>query len=82
MSHLLLHVVQRVWRVNGEADKDDVRVGVGERAETVIIFLTSGIPKSQLYMLIVDLNICNVVLKDRGDINLYIISTKNRVVIV
>ena len=27
-SYLLLHVIQRVGRVNGEADEDDVAVGV------------------------------------------------------
>lgn len=27
-AYLLLYVVERVGRVNGEADKDDMRVGV------------------------------------------------------
>lgn len=45
-------------------------VGVRERAETVIIFLTSRIPKSELDMLSVDLNIGDVVLEDSGDVDL------------
>jgi hypothetical protein len=41
---LLLDVVERVGGVNGEADQNDVGVGVGKRSETVVIFLTSRIP--------------------------------------
>jgi hypothetical protein len=43
-AYLLLHVVERVGRVNGEADEDNVRVGVGERSESVVVFLAGGIP--------------------------------------
>jgi hypothetical protein len=43
-SYLLLHVVERVRRIDGEADQDDVRVRVGKRSEAVVIFLTSSIP--------------------------------------
>lgn len=41
---LLLDVVERIGRVNGEADEDNMRVGVRKRAETVVILLTGGIP--------------------------------------
>lgn len=44
MTYLLKDVVQRIRRVDGEADQDDVRVRVRERSETVIIFLASRIP--------------------------------------
>ena len=40
IADLLLDVVKRVGAVDGEADKDDMRVRVGERAETVVILLT------------------------------------------
>lgn len=43
-THLLLNVIKRVRRVHGEANEDDVGVGVTERAKTVIIFLTCRIP--------------------------------------
>jgi hypothetical protein len=43
-TDLLLDVVKRIRRIDGEADQDNVRVGVRERAETVVIFLASRIP--------------------------------------
>ena len=70
VSYLLLDVVKRIGRVDGEADEDNVRVGVGERAETVVIFLASGIPKGKLYVLAVHLDIGDIVLKDGGDVDL------------
>ena len=45
---LLRDVLERVWGVYGEAHEDDVGVGVGERAETVVVLLTSGIPQRKL----------------------------------
>ena len=36
-THLLLNVIQRIGRVDREADEDDVRVGVRERAEAVVV---------------------------------------------
>jgi hypothetical protein len=47
-----------------------VRVGVGERAETVVIFLASGIPEGELDVLAVNLDVGDVVLEDSGDIDL------------
>ena len=70
MTYLLLHVVERLRRVDSEANQDDVRVRVRERAETVIILLPSRIPESELDMLAVDLDIGDVVLEDGGDIDL------------
>jgi hypothetical protein len=43
-AYLLLDVVKRVGRIDGETDEDNVRVGVRERSKTVIVLLTSGIP--------------------------------------
>ena len=70
-SYLLLDVVKRIGRVDGEADEDNVRVGVGERAETVVIFLASGIPKGELDVLAVNLYIGDVVLEDGRDVDLH-----------
>lgn len=67
---LLKNVVQRVRRVDSEANQDDVRVGVGEGSETVIIFLSSRIPQGQLDVLVVDLDIGDVVLEDGRDVDL------------
>ena len=70
MTYLLLDVVERVGGVDGEANQDNVRIGVGKRSETVIIFLTGGIPKSQLDVLAIDLDVGNVVLENSGDVHL------------
>lgn len=43
-AYLLLNVVERVGRVDGKANEDNVGVGVGERAETIVILLTGRIP--------------------------------------
>jgi hypothetical protein len=47
-----------------------MRVGIGKRAEAVIIFLTRSIPKGQLNVFAIDLDIGDVILKDSGDIYL------------
>lgn len=70
LRYLLLHVVEGVGGVDGEADEDYVGVWVGERTETVVILLASRIPKSQLDVLSIDLNIGNIVLEDGWDVDL------------
>ena len=70
MTHLLLYVVERIGRVDGKADEDNVGVGVGERAETVVILLAGGIPEGELDVLAIDLDIGDVVLEDSGDVDL------------
>lgn len=70
MTHLLTDVVQRIRRVDGEADQDDVRVRVGQRAQTVVVLLTGRIPQRKLDMLAIDLDIGDVVLEDGGNVDL------------
>lgn len=70
-AYLLLDVVERVGRVDGEADEDDVRVGVRERAQTVVVLLACGIPEGELDVLAVDLYVGNVVLEDSGHVDLH-----------
>jgi len=48
-----------------------VRIRVTQRAETIIIFLASGIPQSQLNVLAVDFDVGNIVLKNGRDVHLY-----------
>lgn len=43
-THLLLDVIKGIWGVNSETDENDVRVGVAEGSETVIVLLASCIP--------------------------------------
>ena len=69
-AHLLLHVIKRIGAVNGETDKDDMRVRVTEWAEAIVIFLASSIPKSKFDALAINFDIRYVVLKDGRDINL------------
>jgi len=41
---LVRDVLEAVWVVDGEAEKKDVGVGVGERPQTVVVLLTSRVP--------------------------------------
>ena len=47
-----------------------MRVWVAERTKTVVVFLAGGIPQGKFNVFPVNLYICNVVLKDGGDVNL------------
>jgi len=60
---LLLDVVEGVRTVDSEADEDDVGIRVGQGSETVIIFLTGGIPQGKLDVFTVNLDISDVVLE-------------------
>lgn len=62
-TNLLLNVVQRIRRVNGETDENDMGVWVAEWAKPVVVFLAGGIPQGKFDVFPVDLYICNVVLK-------------------
>lgn len=42
--YLFLHVVERIRGIDGEADEDDVRIGVRKWAKAIIILLTCRIP--------------------------------------
>lgn len=70
MTNLLLDVVERIGGVDGEADQNNVGIGIGKRSKTVVIFLTSSIPKGELDVLAIDLNIGDIVLENGGDIDL------------
>jgi hypothetical protein len=69
-AHLLLHIVEGVWRVDGKAYEDNVRIRITQRAETIIVLLAGGIPQSQLDVLAINLDIGNIVLKHRRDVHL------------
>ncbi|GMR49156.1 hypothetical protein PMAYCL1PPCAC_19351, partial [Pristionchus mayeri] len=65
---LLGDILERVGRVDGEAHEDHVRVGVRERSQSVVVFLPRSIPQRQLHLLSIDLDVCDVVLEDSGDV--------------
>jgi hypothetical protein len=47
-----------------------MRIGVGERAESVVIFLAGGIPEGEFDVLAVNLDIGDVVLENGRDVDL------------
>lgn len=47
-THLVLDVHQTRRVVNGKGNEDDVAFRVREGAESVVVFLTGGIPESEL----------------------------------
>jgi len=53
---------------DGEANKEDIGLGVGEGAQSVVVLLSSGIPKTEVDGLAVDHYIGTVVVKDGGDV--------------
>jgi hypothetical protein len=69
-ANLLADVVQRIGGVDSEADQDDVGIGVRKGPQAVVVLLTSRIPKRQLDVLAIDLDIGNVVLENGGDVDL------------
>jgi hypothetical protein len=56
-TDLLLDVVERVGRVDREADEDDVRVRVRQRPQAVVVLLASGIPEGKLDLLAINLDV-------------------------
>ena len=71
-THLLLHVVKRIRRVDSETDEDDVGVGVAEGSKPIVVFLTGSIPQGKLNVFPIDLHIGDVVLEHGRDIDLLI----------
>lgn len=63
-----LDVLERGRRNNGEADQENVRLWVRERAKTIIVLLTSGIPKTKVNRLSVNHHVGRVVIKHGGDV--------------
>jgi len=43
-------LTQTVGAVDGEAHEDDVRVGVGQRPQAVVVLLARRVPQSQLHL--------------------------------
>jgi len=67
---LLLDVLKGIRGVDRETNKDDVGIRVRERAETIVVFLTSSIPQREFNVFTIDLYIGDVVLENSRDINL------------
>ena len=66
--YLCFHVLKRSWANDGKANQENVRLRVGERAKTIVIFLTSCIPKSKIDDFAIDHHVCGVVVKDSWNV--------------
>lgn len=75
MTYLVHDILERVGAVNGEADKDDVGLGIREWSQTVVFFLSSSIPESKLDHLTCGRmgRVGDVVLEDGGDVFLLLL---------
>jgi hypothetical protein len=72
-AYLVHDILQRVRAVDGKANKDDVGLGVGERPQSVVFLLSSGIPEGKLDHLACGWmrSVCDIVLKHSRYIFLY-----------
>lgn len=61
--HLCLDVLERRRADEGEADEENVGLGVRERAKTIIVLLSGGIPESEVDGLSVNHHIGGVVVE-------------------
>ena len=69
-TNLVHDIFKRIGAVDGEANKDQVSLGIGERSQAVVFLLPGGIPKSKLDGLTGRRMrwVGDVVLKDCGDV--------------
>ena len=62
------NVLKRITRDYRETNQKYIGLGVAERAESIVIFLSSGVPKPQLHRLSVDHHTGRIVVKHSGDV--------------
>jgi hypothetical protein len=65
-NYLFLHVVQRIWTVDSEAYNCPMRVGIRERAQPIVIFLSCHIPHSQFDMFPINFDIGHITVPRSG----------------
>lgn len=66
ISYLGADIVKRRRADDGKANEKDVGLGVGQRAKTLVILLTGGIPETQADGLAIDHDAGRVVVEARG----------------
>jgi len=62
-TYLSTSVFVRRRRDNRKADKKDVRLGVTQGSQSVVIFLASCVPQSQVDCFVIHHHVCTVVIK-------------------
>ena len=69
-AHLVHDIFEGVGAVNCEADEEKIGLGIGERTETVVFFLTGGVPECELDCLARRLVVGggDVIFEDCGDV--------------
>ena len=63
---LRLDVLERVFRINAEAEHDSVSVIVRKRAQAIEFLLAGGVPEGEFYVDIIDEDIMDIVFEDSG----------------
>lgn len=51
---LFAHVLKRSRGCDTKADKEDIGLGVGQGAETIVVFLTGGVEESESVRFVAD----------------------------
>lgn len=79
MTYLVHDIFKGIGAIDGKADEYDVCLWVGERAQSVVLFLSSSIPQRQLHHLASwrVRRVGNVVLKDSGHVFLLSLAPGN-----
>merc|ERR1719317_1137769 len=65
---LSFDILKRRIRYNRKADKKDVGLWVGQRSQTVVVLLPSGIPESKVDGLAIDHHVRAVVVENSRDV--------------
>jgi len=63
-----LDVVERGAANDGIADQEHVGLGIAERAETIVVFLDGGIPKTQVDGFAIHHDVGRIIVEDGGDV--------------
>lgn len=69
-AYLLPDVIQRVWRVDGIANQNDMGVWIRQRAQAIVVLLTRSVPQRQLDSFAVAVDVGDIVFEDGGDVRL------------
>ena len=68
LAHLCADVLEGRGGDDAEADEEDVRLGVGERAQAVVVLLAGRVPQAEVNRLAVHHDVGRVVVKDGRDV--------------